>query len=263
MGAAGVACAAGRDGAGRGGSRDRSSAALSRRSVPVSVVSAPAQPNRRTMGTLGARRGLEWLLGFYFLSHIPITLLMDLQGVLPRDLYPVEVRAPSVPVAGVGVPCRSRCPSVPITSPPRASPTQGSLPLSLGSAGALYLDILGFSLFLPAASPRLQGGNTFAPFEDSSSLSLSFFKDSHTPALVSCPYLRERVWMNGLPRLAQWVKNPRDAGDMGLIPGSGRSSGGGNGNPLSILAWKIPGTGELGGLQSLRVRRHWAHTHSG
>uniref|UniRef100_A0A8C2Y072 EXPERA domain-containing protein n=2 Tax=Capra hircus TaxID=9925 RepID=A0A8C2Y072_CAPHI len=92
MGAAGVARAAGRDGAGRGGSRDRSSAALSRRSVPVSVVSAPAQPNRRKMGTLGARRGLEWLLGFYFLSHIPITLLMDLQGVLPRDLYPVELR---------------------------------------------------------------------------------------------------------------------------------------------------------------------------
>uniref|UniRef100_A0A8C6D4C5 Transmembrane protein 97 n=1 Tax=Moschus moschiferus TaxID=68415 RepID=A0A8C6D4C5_MOSMO len=44
------------------------------------------------MGTLGARRGLQWLLGFYFLSHIPITLLMDLQGVLPRDLYPVELR---------------------------------------------------------------------------------------------------------------------------------------------------------------------------
>lgn len=143
-----------RGGTGRGaGARDRSGAALSRHSVPVSVVSAPAQPNRRTMGTLGARRGLEWLLGFYFLSHIPITLLMDLQGVLPRDLYPVEVRAPSVPVAGVGVPRRSGCPSVPITSPPRPL----SLPLSLGSAGALYLDILGFSLFLPAASPRLRG----------------------------------------------------------------------------------------------------------
>ena len=32
------------------------------------------------------------------------------------------------------------------------------------------------------------------------------------------------------------VKNPPasavDTGDMGLIPGSGRSSGGGNGNPL-------------------------------
>ena len=41
---------------------------------------------------------------------------------------------------------------------------------------------------------------------------------------------------------------------MGLIPGLGRSSGGGNGNPLathsSILAWRIPGTEEPGGLQS-------------
>ena len=52
------------------------------------------------MGPLGARRGLEWLLGLYFLSHIPITLLVDLQAVLPRDLYPVEVRVPSVLAAG-------------------------------------------------------------------------------------------------------------------------------------------------------------------
>jgi len=28
--------------------------------------------------------------------------------------------------------------------------------------------------------------------------------------------------------------------DVGLIPGLGRSPRGGNGNPLSILAWKIP-----------------------
>ncbi|KAM6164394.1 sigma intracellular receptor 2 [Rhynchocyon petersi] len=44
------------------------------------------------MGLLSARRGLEWLLGFYFLSHIPITLLIDLQGLLPRELYPAELR---------------------------------------------------------------------------------------------------------------------------------------------------------------------------
>ena len=29
-------------------------------------------------------------------------------------------------------------------------------------------------------------------------------------------------------------------GDPGLIPGLGRASGEGNGNPLWILAWKIP-----------------------
>ena len=31
-----------------------------------------------------------------------------------------------------------------------------------------------------------------------------------------------------------------NAGDLGLIPGSGRSPGEGNGNPLQSLAWKIP-----------------------
>ncbi|XP_055982851.1 sigma intracellular receptor 2 [Sorex fumeus] len=44
------------------------------------------------MGLLGARRGLELLLGFYFLSHIPITLVMDLQMLLPLELYPDELK---------------------------------------------------------------------------------------------------------------------------------------------------------------------------
>ena len=39
-----------------------------------------------------------------------------------------------------------------------------------------------------------------------------------------------------------------NAGDAGLIPGSGRSPGGGHGNPLRILAWRIPWTEEPGGL---------------
>ena len=54
------------------------------------------------------------------------------------------------------------------------------------------------------------------------------------------------------------VKNPPanavDAGDMGSIPGSGRSPGGGNGNPTSILACRIPRTEELG-LQSVGSQR--------
>ena len=36
----------------------------------------------------------------------------------------------------------------------------------------------------------------------------------------------------------------------GLISGSGRSPGGGNGNRSKILAWEIPWTEEPGGLQS-------------
>ena len=49
--------------------------------------------------------------------------------------------------------------------------------------------------------------------------------------------------------------NAGDAGDSGSIPGSGRSPGGGNGNHSSILAWNIPWTEELGGLQSTGSQR--------
>ena len=34
--------------------------------------------------------------------------------------------------------------------------------------------------------------------------------------------------------------NAGDAGDMGLIPGSGRSAGGGNGNPLQYACLENP-----------------------
>ena len=46
---------------------------------------------------------------------------------------------------------------------------------------------------------------------------------------------------------------------------SGRSSREGNGNPLSILAWRIAQTEEHGRLQSMRSKRvghNWAHTHT-
>ena len=41
-----------------------------------------------------------------------------------------------------------------------------------------------------------------------------------------------------------------NARDPGLIPGLGRSPGEGHGNPLSILARRIPWTEEPGGLPS-------------
>ena len=44
-------------------------------------------------------------------------------------------------------------------------------------------------------------------------------------------------------------------GDPGLIPGSGRYPGEGNGNHSSILAWEIPLTTESGGLQSMESQR--------
>ena len=48
------------------------------------------------------------------------------------------------------------------------------------------------------------------------------------------------------------VKNlPANSGDLrdaNSIPGSGRAPGGGHGTHSSILAWRIPGTEEPGGL---------------
>ena len=61
------------------------------------------------------------------------------------------------------------------------------------------------------------------------------------------------------PEVALVVKNlPVNAGDVrdrGLIPGSGRSSGKGNGNPLSIFAWRILWTEEPGRIQPIGSHR--------
>ena len=46
-----------------------------------------------------------------------------------------------------------------------------------------------------------------------------------------------------------------NAGDSGLIPGSGRSLEKGMAIHSSILAWRIPWTEEPGGLQSLESQR--------
>lgn len=45
------------------------------------------------MGAVTARRCVEWLLGLYFVSHIPITMFIDLQALLPPELYPQEEAA--------------------------------------------------------------------------------------------------------------------------------------------------------------------------
>ena len=52
----------------------------------------------------------------------------------------------------------------------------------------------------------------------------------------------------GLPRCRSGKESACNAGDAGSIPGSGRSSGAGHGNPL---AWEIPWIEEAGGLQSM------------
>ena len=54
----------------------------------------------------------------------------------------------------------------------------------------------------------------------------------------------------GASHVVQWVKNPPasagDARDLALIPGSGRSPGGGNGNPV-FLPEKFRGQRRLAG----------------
>ena len=49
--------------------------------------------------------------------------------------------------------------------------------------------------------------------------------------------------------------NAGDSGDVGSIPGLGRSPGGGNGNPLQYSCWDSPWTEEPGGLQSRGSQR--------
>ena len=49
--------------------------------------------------------------------------------------------------------------------------------------------------------------------------------------------------------------NAGDVRDSDSVPGLGRSPGGGHGNHSSALAWRIPWTEELGGLQYLTSQR--------
>ena len=56
-------------------------------------------------------------------------------------------------------------------------------------------------------------------------------------------YIHRYVFCNKTSLVAQTVKaSAYNAGDLGSIPGSGRSPGKGNGNHSSTLAWKIPRT---------------------
>ena len=46
----------------------------------------------------------------------------------------------------------------------------------------------------------------------------------------------------GFPAGSEGEESACNVGDPGSVTESGRSSGEGNGNPLSILAWRIPWT---------------------
>ena len=52
----------------------------------------------------------------------------------------------------------------------------------------------------------------------------------------------------GFPGGSEGKVSACNAGDLGSIPGSGRSPGEGNGNPLQYSCWKIPWTEKPGRL---------------
>ena len=71
------------------------------------------------------------------------------------------------------------------------------------------------------------------------------------------------VWYYWVSQVALVAKNrPANVRDMRLIPGSGRSPGGGHRTHSNILAWRIPWTEEPGRLQSMgsqRVGHNWSN----
>ena len=59
------------------------------------------------------------------------------------------------------------------------------------------------------------------------------------------------------------VKNPpASAGNVGSIPGSGRSPGEGTATHSSILAWELPWTEEPGRLQSMGSQQNQTQLNS-
>ena len=68
----------------------------------------------------------------------------------------------------------------------------------------------------------------------------------------------------GFPCGSAGKESACNAWDLDSIPGLGRYPEEGKGNPLCILAWKIPWTEEPGGLQSMgsqRVGHDWVGAH--
>ena len=71
---------------------------------------------------------------------------------------------------------------------------------------------------------------------------------------------RPFLWVSPLYGLPRWLRGKESAcqvGDMGLIPGSGRSLEKEMATYSSILVWEIPWTEEPGGLQSMGTLNSW------
>ena len=61
--------------------------------------------------------------------------------------------------------------------------------------------------------------------------------------------------IQGFPGGSDGKVSACNAGDLGSIPGEGRSPGEGNGNPLQYSCLEIPMTEHPGGLQSMGLQR--------
>ena len=95
---------------------------------------------------------------------------------------------------------------------------------------------------------------------------------THTD-MYTCSYSRvlhvyciHAVWDSKMVLVVKNLPNSEgDSRDTGSIPGSGRSPGGGQGNPLQYSCLVNPMDGEPGGLQSTglqRVRHDWVTKHN-
>jgi len=72
-----------------------------------------------------------------------------------------------------------------------------------------------------------------------------------------CVYIYTHTHVWGFPGGSGGKAPTCNAGDVGLIPGLGRSPGEGNGNPLQYLTWEIPWTEEPGRLQFMGSQKSW------
>ena len=81
------------------------------------------------------------------------------------------------------------------------------------------------------------------------------FQSYFTVSLSKLAFKKANFSLIGFPGGSDRKASACNAGDLGSIPGSGRSPGEGNGNPSSTFAWKIPWMEEPGRLQSMGSQR--------
>ena len=114
-------------------------------------------------------------------------------------------------------------------------------------------------LFLPSTQNFREGGTTYSGYV----LFYDLLSYHQTPIQSNplLPFLSLQGGHEGIPGGSVVRNLPASAGDVGLIPGLGRSTGGGNGNPLQYSCLGNPmARGAWQAMPSQRVRPDWTHT---